>query len=126
MISWPKTLPQSVLYNGYAEETGDVRLRTPTESGPGKIRPRFSRTIDPMRCSMMLTLEQKEILKAFVKVDLKLGSLPFSFPKPQYPGETITVEIGDNMPSYTPTRPGKAADTSKPLWKVDLSLNVLP
>jgi len=115
--TWPDTLPQRFLVNGNQEATGDGRLRSPTDTGPGKVRRRSSAVVNPLGGTLRMNAAQLAIFDGFIDSDIAGGSLPFNFPAP-YGAGTWLVQIGDTMPSR--------ANVGGDRWNVTLALEVLP
>lgn len=117
MNSWPSTLPQRMLVNGYQTGLGDGRLRSSTDAGVAKLRRRFSAVPRPLSGSIMATAEQLETFKTFVEDTLKGGVLPFTFPAQGEDG-TWTCQIGQNAPTWSASGPD--------VWTISLDLVILP
>ncbi len=115
--AWPGTLPQRLQVDDFQNSMPDGRLRSKTDKGPGKSRPRSKALGEPMSGSMEMTAAQWLILKGFISADLAVGTLPFTFPDPDE-GADLLVRIGDAMPG----RVNLGGDN----WRVSLSLEVLP
>jgi len=114
---WPDTLPTKMLRDGFGGGMGDGRLRTQTDTGPGKTRNRFSAVVQPVSGTMRMTEDQRAILEAFVRDDLDGGTLGFEFPA-QWGSGTWIVQIADDMPAWQPVGVGA--------WDVALNLVILP
>jgi hypothetical protein len=82
MPSWPSTLPDYVLQEGYSETTEPNTLRTEMSQGPAKVRRRFTAFTRNINCQIHLTAAQYEILDGFFHTDLKSGSLTFDWVHP--------------------------------------------
>lgn len=95
--SWPETLPQRYLVDGNQQTFADGRLRSQTDTGPGKVRQRSSAMPSPLSVSLRMNEAQLEILQGFISSDLAGGSLPFTIPAPRGDG-TWLVTLGDTMP----------------------------
>lgn len=115
--TWPATLPQYLLADGFAQSFGDGRLRTRTDMGPAKVRRRSTAVPAPLQGQMIMDSSQFATFRAFVSVTLSDGVLPFTFPDP-VAGAPILVRIADNMPRWV----SKGGDN----WLVSLDLEVLP
>lgn len=114
---WPTSLPQAMTMDSFTEAMGDGRLRSPTDTGPGKVRRRFSAVARPVAGTMVMTQTQLETMLAFITDDLSGGSLAFEFPNQR--GSTAwLVRIADEMPGFRRVANGH--------WSVDLKLEILP
>lgn len=116
MISWPSTLPQGFMSDGYQSGMGDGRARSDTDSGIAKVRRRFSAVPRPLSGNMYMTDAQLATLKGFIADDLAGGSLPFTFPAQDESG-TWTVQFGKDVPAWGRMGLG---------WSVKLDLVILP
>lgn len=115
---WPDTLPQHFDRQGFALAEGDGRLKSPTDTGPGKMRRRSTAIADPMQGRMSMRLAQILALRAFLKTDLAKGSLPFWLPDPMG-GDPLLVRFADEgLPQYQ--------NVAGDLWTASFKLEVLP
>lgn len=136
MITWPSSLPQSLLLDGFGQALPENRLRSSVDVGPAKVRRRTSQNVYLLSGDMVMTVEQWRILQSFVRNDLGEGSLPFTFLDPLYRGERkleldfitgkgviagmpLLVRFGDTLPSIR-----NALSTD--LVRVTMDLEVLP
>lgn len=117
VASWPLTLPQYVLTDGYASAFGDGRLRTQPDIGPSKVRSRSSAMPQPLQGRMIMTTDQVGVLRTFIEATLLKGTQPFTFPDP-LTCAPILVRFADRLPSWNQFAHRK--------WTVELSLEVLP
>ncbi|MEO5341100.1 MAG: hypothetical protein H7837_11400 [Magnetococcus sp. MYC-9] len=113
--SWPTSLPQYVLRDGYREELPNTTLRTPMEVGPAKVRRRTSAAPKQVECQMDLNAEQLDILEGFYQSTTAGGSLAFSWPHPRT--RTTTLFRFTSPPVFHPV--------SGLLWNVTLKLEIL-
>lgn len=100
----------------YGEEWGDGTARTQTDTGPGKVRLRFTATSDKLRVSYILTEDQVGILRTFYKMSVKMGSIAFDYTHPRN-GETVSVRFA---------RPPAISYVGGGLYRVQIELEVLP
>jgi len=114
---WPETLPQRLFVDGSQESMGDGRLRTQTDTGPGKVRSRSSAVVRPLSGTMRMNNAQLETMMSFINIDLVGGSLPFNFPAPRGEG-TWLVQLGQNMPSWS--------NVGGDRYNVTIAVEVLP
>ncbi|KQZ31576.1 hypothetical protein ASD50_15005 [Mesorhizobium sp. Root552] len=117
VASWPLTLPQYVLTEGYGSAFGDGRLRSQPDIGPPKVRSRSSAMPEPLQGKVVMTTDQLASLRTFITTTLLKGTQPFTFPDP-VTGDPILVRFGDRLPSWSYFGHRK--------WTVDLSLEVMP
>ena len=95
--SWPSSLPQQYLVDGNQQTFPDGRLRSTTDTGPGKMRQRSSAMASPLSLSLRMSNAQLATLQSFIASDLQGGTLPFTIPAPRGTG-TWLVTLGDTMP----------------------------
>jgi len=115
--SWPGTLPQHYRVDGNQEGIPDGRLKSQTDTGPGKLRPRTSALGRPFSATMRMTSAQIDILSSFVASDLARGTLPFTVPAARG-GGTWLVRFADSLPSWV--------NVGGDRYNVTLSLEILP
>nr|BDD44768.1 hypothetical protein 1 [bacterium] len=93
MPSWPGTLPDSFEHDSYRFIKGSGVIRTSMDTGPPKIRRRFTATYDRHGGVMVMTktLYEGDFL-TFFETTIAHGSLTFTFPDPfDLPSGTITA-----------------------------------
>ena len=116
MPTWPVTLPQTLLMDGYGEAAPNVLLRSQMEIGPAKVRRRSSAGIRPVKGYLILTLEELEIFKAFHHDDLEDGALRFTWVEPLDEETEVEMRFAE-VPSWS---------SENGLYKVQMSLEILP
>ena len=80
MPAWPTTLPG--LNVGVMEQSQQGFIRTPTSTGPGKSRKRFSATADYITGQMNMNRAQMTTFKTFYKTTLGEGASAFTMEDP--------------------------------------------
>jgi hypothetical protein len=116
--TWPDTLPQHLLVDGNHEAMGDGRLKSQTDTGPGKMRRRSSAIARPLSGGMMMTSAQLAILESFVNDTVAGGTLPFYFPMTRGAGTWLVRFATDGLPSW--------GNVGGLMWSVSLGLEILP
>ena len=116
---WPTGLPQETMLYGYSEQYPDNTLRSESDAGVSKVRPKGATPPITFTRDVRLTTEQRGILKTFVYDTLKSGTLRFSFTHPVDGGEIELRMLpqGDSM--YTISRYGTT-------FKTSLKFEILP
>lgn len=117
-IVWPTTLPQ-VPQKGYTETGGVLVVRTPTDSGPAKMRKRGNRP-QTLNVQFLMTTTQVSALETFVKTTIQ-GTVRFGFPHPRLGGvsEVRIVPQGEgDYYTLSYVAPG--------YYSVNLTLEILP
>jgi hypothetical protein len=79
---WPTDLPQYVLEQGFSESEPDQLLVTAMEAGSPKTRRRYTAANPPFTLSVAMTAAQRVIFKDWFDIDLRGGSLPFTWVHP--------------------------------------------
>ena len=65
MASWPGTLPQTPLLQGFSQLERDTKIRSGMSYGPAKVRKRTTVIIYDVKMSLLLSTADKDILKTF-------------------------------------------------------------
>ena len=81
-INWPATLPKP-LSDSYAENAPDGTIRTNMDSGPAKMRRRYTAAPRPFALVMHLTSAQYATFDGFFVSTSRNGSLRFNFTHPR-------------------------------------------
>src|SRR5215207_710173 len=115
--TWPVGLPQCFTFDSLATGFADNRLRSQTDTGPAKVRPRSTAGPRPLSGQMVMTLAQIATLETFVETTLLGGSLPFTFPS-QIGGAAILVRFAGELPAWSRHGMGR--------MMVSMSLEILP
>lgn len=82
MATWPATLPQTLLQDGYREALPRNKVRTEMDAGPAKQRRRYTAAVRPLTGCQNLTTTQVAALKDFHNTTLLGGTLPFDWADP--------------------------------------------
>ena len=82
MPSWPNTLPDAFLRDGFARTPQPNVISFGTEVGPGKVRRRTTARTKSHTFSMKMTLVQLNEFEAFFEDDLSDGAIPFDWTDP--------------------------------------------
>jgi hypothetical protein len=117
MPTWPVSLPEQLLVEGYAEALSDNLIRDDL-GDPADIRRRSTAAPFPFGGRMLMTTEQWSALKTFFSVDLFDGALSFTFP-PQGCPDGVTSWIARF--TQPPTRTYSDEDS----WNIAMVLEVL-
>lgn len=83
MSAWPSTLPERPLAAQYGETPQNGAIRSDMDAGPGKVRRRFTATVERFTCGYTLTDAQTETLMVFWRETLQYGSLSFDWSHPR-------------------------------------------
>ncbi|RUM06819.1 hypothetical protein [Rhizobium chutanense] len=113
--SWPSSLPQMFLRDGYSEEGADNLIASNVSVGPAKVRRRTTANVRPITGSMMMNETQYQAFIDFVADDLKDRAIAFSFPDP-HGGSPLLVRM----------RQAASVAAVGIDWRVQIGLEVLP
>jgi hypothetical protein len=119
MAAWPSSLP--ALEAAVQESRQSSVIRTPMETGPSKVRRRFSAATRFIVGTMVLNATQRSALDSFFSTTLSEGALEFTFSDPVDDTEQSVRFTAE--PSYATIRGGSASDR---LWRATLQLEILP
>jgi len=100
-MTWPLTLPQRVLVDGYSEKPPNNILRSQPQKGPAILRKYTSGGVRPFTANVMLQGWQLHILDDFFMETLDGGLWPFWFPHPREGETTLTTLIGEDITTET-------------------------
>ena len=117
MPTWPTTLPQFALREGYAEGFKTTVVRSPMSSGRTKRRQRFINGPELLNITIPLNDAEILIFKAFYEDELGNGALSFTFPHPRLK-TNVTVAFKTDPEPLTP----EGADT----YILNMDLEILP
>ena len=110
------TLPPIPLSAGYEETAPDLVIRSQMDTGPQKVRRRFTAGVRPISCRISCTLEQLQIFDAFY-VGPAGGAVAWEW----------THHVSHQTARFRFREPPKyAAVDNEALWWVTMSLEVLP
>lgn len=113
---WPTELPCAFIRSTIEHQLGDNLLRSQTETGPGKQRPRGTSAAQPLVGAMKMTTAQWHTLAEFYRETLLEGSLVFTLPLAGEPGG-VDVRF---------TKPPSRRDMAGGKWEVRLETEVMP
>lgn len=101
MASWPTGLPDYVLESGYGEQFPKNTVETEMESGPPKVRRRFTKVFRKFSVSMIMTAEQATVFEAFYYTTCNCGTISFDWVHPRTRAN-MTLRFTGAPPSYQP------------------------
>jgi len=119
--AWPQSLPQKPLLNGLAEQAPNTLLRSNMETGPAKVRRRYTAGVRKFPVSFVLTEAQVATMDTFLQETLLGGALKFDWLHPRT-GAAVTFRIipesEETLNTYTPLGRG--------YWSTSLQVEALP
>lgn len=82
MDTWPVGLQQKLDSESFEKKFGSTSTRSDMDTGPAKVRSRFTDAVDNYGCSILLDFSEYNTLQTFFKTTLNNGTLPFLFVDP--------------------------------------------
>lgn len=136
MISWPSTLPQHLLVQGFGQSLPEGRVRSANDVGPPKVRRRSSQNIYIITGQMVMTFDQWADLQTFVNSTTGGGTLPFLFRDPlskiepkleiDFTAGTALIQGMPLLVRFGETLPAISEALGSDLVRVTMDLEVLP
>lgn len=120
MATWPGTLPQSP-FLGVSDKRNKAVARTEMDTGPPKMRRRFTAAVREIDVGMFLTGAQRTTFDTFFITTLKEGALSFDWTDPN-DGATASMRFRE-PPAWQQIRAGSP---DAKLWQSSLKLEILP
>lgn len=118
MATWPDSLGVPQL-SGYGLETEDVTVRTSMESGPARVRRRYTAGPDAIQLKFIFDAAQMATFRAFWDADWAQGSAWVDLPVSDGRSSGLVIK---------PARPNPAKFKATPLgalkWAIDFSVEV--
>lgn len=90
--TWPDDIPKCFLTENYMEEPQPITIRSPVDSGPRKLRRRFTKRVVNVAASIVCNLDEINALEEFFYVTLQGGTQTFEKEHP-FNGKTITYRF---------------------------------
>src|SRR5262245_60736734 len=118
---WPSGVPHCITQETFGSGVGNGLLRTDTDTGPPKVRRRFTAVTRPLVGTIVMTYAQLATLEAFIADDLAGGSLPFTISSQRGGADVLAIfnpEGANDLLPWTKAGQGKVA--------VQLNLIILP
>jgi len=115
-IVWPPGLPQESLLAGNSETPPNTTLRTQMDTGPAKVRRRYTAAPRQFQRSVMLTESQVSTLDTFYVTTTAGGTSVFTWTHPRT-GASVDFRF---------VSPPVYSALGGDLWRADMSLEILP
>lgn len=117
-IFWPLGLPgQRAVVD---DVTSDTRIRTPTDTGAGKVRARYSAAIRKLSFPLVLNGTELGMFDYFWDVTLEGGALAFRFEDPK--SDALVDARFLSRPTWSMQRGGSPTER---VWRGQVELEVL-
>lgn len=121
MVAWPASLPQSA-YLPVVDSRQKAVLRTSMDSGPAKVRQRFTAAIRHLDFEMVFDGDQRATFDTFFATTISEGAVSFDFPDP-VSGDTVSVRFREPV-SWQQMQTGATA--AERAWRGKMKIEVLP
>ena len=121
VYSWPTSLPQRPLVDGYKRTLPNNLLRSSMDTGADKVRKRGRFKPQIVNCSYVLTNAQRNTLENFIHGSLAEGAICFNWPHPEL-NKLVRARLKASQESILDFSPYK--DTTR--WAVTLNLEIWP
>ncbi len=82
METWPLTLQQKLNVAGFRVQVGSTVVRSSMDTGPGKVRRRFTDGVDRYSCTIDLDFDLYQTFRTFFDTQLAGGAMTFEFVDP--------------------------------------------
>lgn len=79
---WPASLQQKLNSSGFEMIPGNPTIRSDMDTGPAKVRSRYTDAIDVYRASILLDFSEHDDFMTFYKTSLNNGVNTFEFTDP--------------------------------------------
>jgi len=114
---WPVGVPKGILIDGAVDSFPDGRIRTGTDTGPGKTRLRNTTAVRRLNGDIIMSTSQLQLFRTFVTTTIMGGSLPFHFVDP-ITNVDVLCQFGETLPTWIALSADK--------YRVTLNLEILP
>lgn len=104
MNTWPATLPSRPLLEGATESWPDVVIRSNTDTGPAKLRQRYTAGVTRFYAQFVLNSTQVGTFETFFKTTISNGATAFTMANPRT-GTSVTMRFV-GVPQITPIAGG--------------------
>jgi hypothetical protein len=99
--TWPTSLPDKPLQDGYTESPPNNIIKTSVDKGPAKLRKRTSTNTRPITCRIVVSRYLVNVFDYFYITECASGTLRFSWEHPRT-GITYDFRFDPNaMPQYS-------------------------
>jgi hypothetical protein len=99
-VSFPTTFQQRLNESGFTFTIGETSVRSKMSIGAEKVRNRFTKSVDPMSCSIKIDYSEYQELYDFYRTTLGGGTLTFTYPDPFT--QVVTEYRFKSAPVFTP------------------------
>ena len=108
MPTWPLTLPQTPLQDGYSETLEKNVIVTSMDQGPAKTRKRFTAGVKKYQVSFLMSSSQLSTFETFYEDTINFGATTFTFPDPRSGSNAdFRIDMSQNAPTIQPLSGGQ-------------------
>lgn len=91
-VAWPSTVPDDFQSSGYGYEAQSGVIRTNMDTGPAKVRRRFTAVTKNHKGSIVMTKTEFATWESWFEVSIAYGSLTFTMTNP-LTGSSMTCRM---------------------------------
>lgn len=81
-VAWPTGLQDKLNSSDFGMNFGETNVRSQMETGPYKVRKRFTRALDVINCSILMNRSEYATFRTFYDTSLSNGTLAFTYLHP--------------------------------------------
>lgn len=119
MTTWPPSLPQTPLQDGFKEEFENNIITTQMDQGPAKVRRRFTAGVQKYDVTFLMSSSQLSTFETFFNDTISQGATSFTFPIPRTGvNDTFRLDMTKGPPQIAPLSGGQ--------YRVSFSMERLP
>lgn len=94
MATWPATIPQVPSLDDYSAADVDATLRSGMDSGPEKVRRRYTAVPENLTCTFIMSTAQHTTFQTFFRDTIARGAIPFDWVHPETGAAVVCRIIG--------------------------------
>lgn len=122
-VAWPSSVPECFEKNSYNYRPQNALIRTDMDTGPPKVRRRFTAITKDHSGTIIMDTTEKESFETWFYTTAGFGSEEFTITNPQDDADTITCRFksGNGEPLYNIKQNGGTLD-----WEIQFTMEELP
>lgn len=119
MATWPVSLPQTPLQDGFSEQIENGVITTQMDQGPSKTRRRFTASVKKYEVTFLMSASQLSTFRTFFDSAISGGANSFTFTDPIVnTSGSFRIDMSQGSPTITPLSGGQ--------YTVSFSMEKLP
>ena len=115
--AWPLNVPNILQQSGFSYSRQSGVIRTDMDTGPAKVRRRFTAVVKKYRGQLIMTRTEFSTFETWFETIIMMGSLTFMFPDPL---DTVTLVEFRFDTSSDPWTAAPAGDTDDMIVTLNL------